>query len=80
MNTYKIFDANKPLMSEFPIETGKTSREALSKYLESINKSDLKVKVSSSNYVRFGLQQVTFKDGTMYILGGKRQVWFEVMN
>lgn len=80
MKTYRIFDANASIMSDYPIINGKTATEAVKKYLSSIGQQQLKIKVSGSNYVRFSAEPVVIENGKTYRLSGKRTIWYEVIH
>jgi len=79
MKTFAIFDINKPLMSDYPVINAKTGSEAIKQYCKQ-NYPDKKPKCSGSNYVQLSTQECTFNDGKMYILGYKRQTWYELIN
>jgi hypothetical protein len=81
MKTYEVFDTNETrLLVDRPIFNANRPIDALKQYLKQAGEESLKVKVSASKYVRFGIFPCTIENGKMYYLGGKRRTWFEVVH
>jgi hypothetical protein len=75
---YRIFDVDKPILSDYFEIEAKNASEAVKKYLISVNEIDKKIKSSGSSFVRISAQPFYFKDGVRYKVNNKRTVWFEV--
>jgi hypothetical protein len=76
MNQYAIADSKQTsLLADYPIFSGNRPKEALKKYLSSINEN-IEFEVSGDRDCRFGVIPCTFENGRMYILGYKRKTWF----
>jgi hypothetical protein len=75
---YRIFDVEKPILSDYFEVEAKNGSEAVKKYLISINEIDKKIKSSGSNFVRISAQPFYFRDGVKYRVNNKRTVWFEI--
>lgn len=78
METFLIFDVNKPIMSDHIIEVGKSNADAARKYAAK-QYPNAKLKASGSNYVQISAQQYKVENGKPSILGWKRQTWFELI-
>ena len=77
---YRIFDVEKPILSDYFETEAKNASEAVKKYLISINENDKKIKSSGSNFVRISAQPFKIIDCCKYRISNKRTVWFEVNN
>lgn len=78
MKQFMIFDVNNPLMSDYPVITGKSNSDAVRKYCSNIYPNK-KPKCSGSNDVQISAQECKIEDGKIYRLGWKRQTWFELI-
>jgi hypothetical protein len=75
---YRIFDVEKPILSDYFEVEAKNASEAVKKYLLTVGEKDKKIKSSGSNFVRISAQPFYFKEGTRYRVNNKRTVWFEI--
>ena len=77
MNTYLIFDVNRPIMEEMPVILAKSNADAARKYVA--DRYPNKRAVSSGcNFVQISAQECKVENGRPYRLGWKRTTWFKV--
>ncbi len=77
MNTYLIFDVNKPIMSEHIIEAGKSNADAARRYAAK-QYPQRKLIASGCNFVQISAQECKVENGKPYRLGWKRTTWFKL--
>ena len=77
MNTYLIFDVNKPLMSSREIQEGKSNADAARKYAKK-HYPNAKLRASGSNFVEIAAQECVIEGGKPLVKAWKRKTWFEL--